>query len=234
LGILKDIKDRETRFDLLKQSIRDGESPYISSLVLGVLYREHGEMGGDEVEEEDRLLKYSQLKELTSVWVTNVEETAETGDFLATSKLDVILGRWVEWSDSDKPQQWVEENTEDIDDLLLFLNQFIRQGRYSSMSRSGVESYFDPEWLEPFLDPSEVEKRLENLANDGLEDWQKQTVELFMKGKEFLDEGKTPATFHSGISVNEVSKRTPNQVLNSSMILAACTAYIQRAGCINW
>lgn len=202
-GLLHDIEDREARFHLLRESISEGSSPYLSSTVLALRYQEHGEMGGDGIEEEDRLLNYNQIEDLTSIWIENVESTAEEGDLSATPKLDIVLSRWDEWGASDHAQQWVENNTESTDELLDFLSHFIQQGQYASLARSGVQNYFDPSWVEPFLDPAEVEERLEALDADELNEWQQQTIELFIKGKEFSEEGNDPSNF----SLWHMSKR---------------------------
>lgn len=193
--LLHKIEDQEARFRLLNESISESTSHYLSSVVLILRYRDHGEMGGEGVEEEERLLNYNQVEELTSVWIESIESTAEAGNLAATPELDVVLSRWHEWSASDQPQQWVEENTETTDELLGFLSHFIQQGQYASRSKSGVKNYFDPSSVEPFLDPAEVEERLEALDDNDLNDWQQQTAELFMKGKEFSDKGKDPSNF---------------------------------------
>lgn len=194
-ALLQEIEDRETRFRLLNESISEGTSPYLSSVVLALRYREHGEMDGEEIEEEERLLNYDQVEGLASTWVESVESKAEAGDLSTVPNLEIVLGRWDEWSASDRPQQWVEENTESADKLLNFLSHFVQQGQYASRSERGVKNYFDPGWLEPFLDPAEVEARLEALDNDELDEWQLQVVELFMEGRRLSDRGRDPSNF---------------------------------------
>lgn len=194
-ALLYEIEDQEMRFHHLNESISEGMSPYLSSMVLGIHYQEHGEMGSNGIEEEERLLNYDQLEELTSTWVESVESKAEAGDLSTVPNLEIVLGRWDEWSASDRPQQWVEENTESTDELLGFLSHFVQQGQYASRSERGMKNYFDPAWLEPFLDPAEVEARLEALDNDELDEWQLQVVELFMEGKRLSDRGRDPSNF---------------------------------------
>ncbi len=194
-SILRDMEDREERLSLLKQSVQVGDSPFVSSLITGVLYQEHGEMGGEGTDEEERLLNYDQLEELTSVVVEKIEETGEKGDLLESPNLDVVLARWMEWSDSEKPVKWVQQNTQETDDLLHFLNQYVSEGRYASMAESGVQQFFDPQRLDSFFELSELEDRLDDLEKEELEDWQQHTIELFNRGKEMLDNGRDPSDF---------------------------------------
>lgn len=194
-SVLQRIEDQENRLSLLKHSVQEGTSPYVSSHIMGVLYQEHGEFGGEGVEEEERLLNPEQLEELTSAVVEKFEVASEEGELFNTPHLNVVLARWIEWSGSEKPIEWVKENTQETDDLLLFLNQYISEGRYSSMTKSGTKQYFDPQNLEPFFELSEIENRLEKLDKEELDDWKRNTIELFKKGKEMLDNGKDPGNF---------------------------------------
>lgn len=111
--------------------------------------------------------------------------------------MDSVLGRWQEWSDSDRPQEWAEEATQSDAALLQFVNQFIRQGRYSSISESGTIKYIDPRWLEPFLDYSTVEDRFAELDRSEIEEWEVDTIEIFEQGIEFLDDGQDPGEFET-------------------------------------
>lgn len=200
LSILWDVLERvdeDNRSSLLQQAIDEGNSPYFASHTIVVLLKEHGEYGADGIEEPRRLLEHEEIEELKEVAVNKFTETAEADDLLSTPHMDSVLGRWQEWSDSDRPQEWAEEATQSDAELLQFVNQFIRQGNYSSISESGTIEYIDPRWLEPFLDYSTVEDRFAELDRSELDEWEVDTIEIFEQGIEFLDDGQDPGEFET-------------------------------------
>lgn len=200
LGILRELLrrvDQDDRCSLLQQAIADGNSPYLASHTIGVLMQEHGEYGADGVDEDQQLLKYEEIEKLQAVAVEKFDETADSGELLATPHMDTVLSRWEEWSETDQPQDWAEDATQSDSDLLQFVNQFIRQGNYASVAERGSIDYIDPRWLEPFLDLSTVEERLAELDTDELEEWEIHTIETFKQGVEFLEEGNDPGEFET-------------------------------------
>jgi predicted KAP-like P-loop ATPase len=200
LSILWDLLERvdeDDRSSLLQQAISGGDSPYLASHTIGILLQEHGEYGADGIEEDRRLLEREEIEELKEVAIEKFAETAEDGKLLTTPHMDSVLGRWQEWSDSDRPGEWAEEATQSDDALLQFVNQFIRQGSYSSISESGTIEYIDPRWLEPFLDYSTVEDRFAELDRSELEGWEVDTIEILEQGIEFLDDGQDPGEFET-------------------------------------
>ena len=80
---------------------------------------------------------------MKEVAVEKFAETADDGELLTTPHVDSVLGRWGEWSDSDRPQEWAEETTQSEGDLLQFVDHFIRQGDYASISESGSIKYIE-------------------------------------------------------------------------------------------
>lgn len=198
LSILWDVLqriDEDDRYSLLEQAISEGNSPYLASHTIGVLLQEHGEYGADGVDEDRRLLEREKIEQLKEVAVEKFKEAAEADELLSTPHMDSVLGRWQEWSDSDCPEEWAEEATQSDAELLQFVNQFIRQGSYSSIAESGTIDYIDPRWLEPFLDYSTVEDRLTAVDRSELEGWEIQTIELFEQGITFLEDGQDPGEF---------------------------------------
>ncbi len=187
--------DEDDRFSLLQQAISEGSSPYLSSHAIGILLQEHGEYGADGIDEDRRLLEREEIEQLKEVAVEKFAETAEEGELLSTPHMDSVLGRWKEWSDSDRPQEWVEEATHSDAELLQFVDQFIQQGSYSSISENGTIAYIDPRWLEPFLDYSTVEDRLTELNRSELDEWEVHTIEIFEQGIEFLEDDQDPGEF---------------------------------------
>jgi len=200
LSILWDLLERvdeDDRSSLLQQAISEGDSPYLASHTIGILLQEHGEYGADGIEEDRRLLEREEIEELKEVAIEKFAETAEEDKLLTTPHMDSVLGRWQEWSDSDRPREWAEEATQSDAALLQFVNQFIRQGSYSSISESGTIEYIDPRWLEPFLDYLTVEDRFAELDRSELEEWEVDTIEILEQGIEFLDDGQDPGEFET-------------------------------------
>ncbi len=193
--LLRRVENRDERLALLEQSVREGNSPYVSSHVTANIYREHGEFGGESIEEDERSLNYNQLEELTLAVVEKIREISEEGELLETPNLDILIARWMKWDDSEKPVEWVEQNTQEPDDLLFFLSHYVSQGWYASQAERGEQQYFDPKKLVPFFELTELEYRLDQLENEELDDWEQLTIELFKKGKEMLDNGREPGDF---------------------------------------
>lgn len=209
LSILWDLLqrvDEEDRSSLLQQAISEGNSPYLASHTIGLLLQEHGEYGADGVDEDRRLLEYDEVEQLKEVAVEKFEEAAESGELLSTPHMDSVLGRWREWSDSERPQEWAEAATESDAELLQFVNKFVRQGSYSSISESGTIEYIDPRWLEPFLNYSTVEGRLSELDRSELEEWEVNTIKIFEQGIDFLDDGQDPGKFETW----SIPRRSPD------------------------
>lgn len=196
LTLLREV-DEDDRSSFLQQAISEGNSPYLASHTIGVLLQEHGEYGADGIKEDQRLLDYEEIEQLKEVTVEKFAETAEDGGLLKTPHMDLVLRRWEEWSDSDHPQEWANEATQTNDELLRFVNQFIRQGSYSSVSESGTINYIDPRWLESFIDYSTVEDRFGELDRSELEEWQVHTIEIFEQGIEFLEDDQDPGEFET-------------------------------------
>lgn len=198
LDLLRQV-EQDDRFSLLQQAIANGDSPYLASHSIGILFQEHGEYGADAIEEDRRLLEFEEIEELKEAAIQKIAETADAGELLTTPHTDRVVKRWQEWADSDRPQEWAEEATESDADLLQFVNQFIRRGKTTSIAESRSIDYIDPRWLEPFIDYSTVEDRLTALDTSELEEEEVQTIETFEQGIQFLEDGQDPSNFETWV-----------------------------------
>ncbi|MGZ0747335.1 KAP family P-loop NTPase fold protein [Haloparvum sp. AD34] len=192
---LLDSRPKGENFELLREAIQQGDSPYFTTYLLGVLLQEHGKYGGDEIREEDRKLAMDQLEELKQDIVILIEDKASENTLLETPNLYLVLNRWDEWADSEKPTQWAEELTEDTEGLLTFVRIFVKEGRYSAAgSPQQIVEYIDPRDIEPFIDTTEIENQFEDLDRGELDEDGQKLIELFEKGQELINEGKDPSS----------------------------------------
>ncbi|SNR65706.1 Predicted P-loop ATPase, KAP-like [Halorubrum ezzemoulense] len=197
---LLDSRTKERNFKLLCEAIRQGDSPYFATYLLGVLLQEHGEYGSDKIEEGERKLDREQLEELKQEVVSLIEERASKSTLLQTPNLYLVLQRWNEWADSEMPTQWTKELIEDNEGLFTFVRIFVKEGSYSAAgSPQRTVEYIDPKDIEPFLDTSEIERRFEALDQKELNNSDQELIELFEQGQTLIDEGKDPSSLETWV-----------------------------------
>lgn len=188
-------QDETDRVNTLKTAIAEGDSPYLSSRVLEVFLRDHGEYGAEPSPEEERLFELHEIDELKPAVVETIEEAADNGELIEVPSLKRLLEQWSEWSESNKPQEWVDNITETEEGLLLFIDSMTGT---STVNRT-TPVPFDPRWLDDYLDRSEVEERLESLDETDLDEGQQEIVERFDRAIEMLEADKDPGTVENWI-----------------------------------
>lgn len=193
--LLRRIEGKENRATILKEAFEEGDSVYLPTYFLGIALQEHGEYNGTEKPEEDRLLERSQIGELKEVAIDQVEKAAEEGELLDTYLLRIPLRRWKEWTDSEEAEEWAKQVTEEDENLLRFVEQFVSEG---AVNGSPVK-YIDPRDVEPFLDKSDVEERLEKMEKESLDDSEQEAVELFQEGMKHLKHDRDPSSLETWI-----------------------------------
>jgi predicted KAP-like P-loop ATPase len=144
--------DKNTRHEILSEAIRKGNSAYLPSYFVGVMMQQHGEYGGEEKNEEDRTFTWDQIDILQEVTVNKTEELAASEDLLEAPNLHIILGRWHEWGDGEKVEDWSRRTFADEEKLLALLEGIVQVGRRSSARRYSEIEYINPEDVEPYLD----------------------------------------------------------------------------------
>ena len=193
---LLDGRSKGDNFELLHQSIQQGNSLYFATYFLGILLQEDGEYNRDKIEEEDRKLTREQLEELKQDVISLIEEKVSKDNLLETPNLYIVLTRWVEWTDSNKPTQWAEELVKDRKGLFTLIRIFVKEGQHGTISspKQTVE-YLDPRDIDSLIDIEKIEWHLEGFDRDGLEEDEQKLRQLFDKGQELIEEGKDPGSF---------------------------------------
>lgn len=193
--LLRRLDSEDKRVTILESAFTEGNSAYLPPYILGLMLQEHGELGGNEKREEQRLLEYHRIEDLKESAVNKVEQTAEEDELLDSYNLSLVLDRWNEWSDSQELITWAQQVTDDDRNLIRFVNGHISQGRASGTPID----YIDPRWLEPFLDVSEVQERIGEMNKDTLNESDQQVIETFEKGVEYLENGQDPSDLETWI-----------------------------------
>ncbi|RLA93109.1 MAG: NTPase KAP, partial [Deltaproteobacteria bacterium] len=106
-----------------------------------------------------------------------------------------ILYRWRDWAGEEEPKKWVQKVVSDDKKLVEFLEKSLqRTFRFSSLDAVGQVQYrLDPEWLRPFLDPSEIIDRVRRLFDKGdLSENQKIALRQFIQEYEIRQRGMDP------------------------------------------
>lgn len=193
-----DGRSKDESFELLHRSIQQGEAPYFATYLLGVLLQEHGEYNSDEIKQEDRKLAREHVENLKEDVVGLIEERVSNDALLETPNVYMVLTRWAEWADSDKPTQWAQELAEDREGLFTLVRAFVKEGQHGALGapKQTVE-YLDPRDLDVFIDSAEIQRRLEDFDQDELEEDERKLRQHFEKGQELREDGKDPGSLEA-------------------------------------
>ena len=103
--------------------------------------------------------------ELEQLALVNIRAAAQAGSLLTAPFLPHTLRRWRDWGDEKEVTEWVNTVIREDEGLLTFLEAFLQKGLTHSMDDTvGTVTYhLDPQWLEPFLAPTEIVERVQNL-----------------------------------------------------------------------
>jgi len=178
------MEEVEKPTQILDDAISTGDSPYFAAYLLGLLSQEHGEYGGRERLERERLLPYEDIRNLRETWVSQIENQASKGDLADVDRINLVLDRWMEWGDSGEAVEWTKRYTTDNESLIEFIEYFL-----TDVSGSTGETYeiLKPEKIEPFLDIEDVESRLNTIDDSELTERQEEVVKIFMKAQSLED-----------------------------------------------
>ena len=186
----------ENPLSLLENGIEQDGSSYFGAYFIGLLLQEHGELGGDKRAERNRLLSRDAITALQQTWVDQIEQRAEQDGLADVYNINFVLRRWNEWGSAENAAAWAQEYAADDESLLTLVESFIKEGRSST---KGEKEYLDPEWIDPYINQSDVEDRLDELDLDGLTEREKEVVDLFWKGVEYQENGQDPSNFETWI-----------------------------------
>jgi hypothetical protein len=109
--------------------------------------------------------------------------------------LPALLQRYRDWAGEAEVKKWVHEAIQDDTQLVLFIEQFL-QNEYTQPLPDGtaISHYrLDPQWFEPFIEPSDIAKRLENIDKvDEFASEQQIAIKEFLQEYGFRQQGKDP------------------------------------------
>jgi len=192
---LLDNRSKRENFELLREAIKMGSSPYFATYLLGVLLQEHGEYGGDEIKEDKQKLSKEQLGELKQDVVCLIEKRASEKTLLEAPNLSLILTRWSEWTNAEKPTHWAEELAKNREGLFNLIRIFVKEGRHGTIGRpKQTVKYLDPADIDPFIDVAEIENRLKEIDREELNEDDQELMDLFEKAQEITNKGKDPGS----------------------------------------
>jgi hypothetical protein len=177
------IEEADKPTQILDDAISTSHSPYFGAYLLGLLSQEHGEYGGTERLERERLLQYEDICDLRETWVNQIENQASRGDLADVDRINLVLERWRDWGDSDDAVEWVGGHTEDDESLIEFIESFLTEVD----SLTGTYEILKLEQIDPFLDIEDVESRLNTIDDSELTERQEEVVEIFMEAQSLED-----------------------------------------------
>jgi len=188
--------DEPERFKVLKEAISNGKAVTTIVREVATLGQQHGKYGADQpAPEEDRLISAQHLQELEKIALEKIRNAAKEDILLQAPDLLHILYRWRDWAGEEEPKKWVQKVVSDDKKLVEFLEKSLqRTFRFSSLDAVGQVQYrLDPEWLRPFLDPSEIIDRVRRLFDKGdLSENQKIALRQFIQEYEIRQRGMDP------------------------------------------
>jgi len=186
------------RFEILKEAIKNGEAISIIVEEVTTIGQQHGKYGSELKPEEKRLLNVEHLEELEKLVLGKIRESANRGYLLQAPQLPHILYRWCDWEKPEgEAEEWVQKIISTDEGLLFFLEKFLQKSYVQSASDAfpRVRYRLDPKSLEPFLDPSKIVDRVQNiLVNEKLTKTEKQQIALkqFLREYDLRRQGKDP------------------------------------------
>ncbi len=184
------------RFKVLKEVMSNGRA--IATIVreVVVLGEQHGKYEARPEPEDERVVNVQHLRELEELALHKIQKAAQQGSLLLAPKLPTILYSWRDWANGEEEvRQWVKKVISGDKGLVELLEKFLKRRfrRYVS-DKVGTTFYrLDPQWLEPFLEPSEIIGRVRHLAEaNGLTENQRIAMRQLVKEYEIREQGKDP------------------------------------------
>lgn len=188
--------DEPTRFTVLKDAMSKGRAVDTIVMEVEVLGQQHGKYGASADKlESDRLVNSEQLSELEGLALQKIRYAANHKTLLFAPQLPGLLHRYRDWASEGEVKQWVQKVIEDDEKLVIFLEQFLQTSYRQAFSDVAAQSQYrlDPQWLEPFTEPSHIITHLESFNNvDKLTEKQRIAIEQLSHEYELRQQGKDP------------------------------------------
>lgn len=188
--------DKSQRFTILREAITKGRALATIVHEVAVLGQEHGKYSERQPPPaKERIVSAQHLTELEQLALAKIQAAARDGSLLGSPSLPHILYRWRDWGKEEEVKQWVETAIREDRGLITFLEAFLQKGFSQSIDDTvGRITYrLDPQWMEPFLGPTQIVGRVRNLmTNMDLTENQRKAVEQFLGEYEIRQRGKDP------------------------------------------
>ncbi len=184
------------RFRALQEAMSQGHAVATIVKSVEILGEQHGKYEGMADEAPGaRLVNEVQLKELEALALNKIRYAAQHGTLLASPHLPALLQRYRDWAGEAEVKKWVREAIQDDTQLVLFIEQFLQNEYTQPLSDGTAISHYrlDPQWFEPFIEPSDIAKRLENIDKvDEFASEQQIAIKEFLQEYGLRQQGKDP------------------------------------------
>lgn len=174
------------RFEILKEVISKGKAISTIAWEVRSLGMEHGKYESHRhVPKEERLINEQQLVELEELALKKMREAAKQDSLLQAPQLrTTIFYLWQHLSEKNEIRQWVQKIIQEDKILVQLIENFHKYDKRFNL---------DPQWFEPYLEPSQVINRVKDLADDSnfTED-QQIALRNFIHGYDLILQGIAP------------------------------------------
>jgi predicted KAP-like P-loop ATPase len=185
--------DKAKRYTVLEQAIALGHAIHVQRALMRRLSHELTDKGNGGATLQDE-----QLKLLKTIWVQKVVQ--DTSALLASPMLRQLLWDCSNWGNANEAKKWCQKVIETDEGLLTFINGFSSYTTYTMSKSVRRQPRLNPQWLEPYIDTNECERRLSKLLKtETVTDAEKEAVEQYLKEFEVLAAGgdlETTFDFH--------------------------------------
>ena len=188
--------DQSTRMEVMRDAIPIGRGTSTIVHRVLVLGQQQGKYGDRQPDPEDKwLLSSDQLRELEGLALEKVRKEARSGRLFNAPDLGLILGVWKDWAGNEEVREWVRTVTGDDMALVEFLEKFLQKALSQALTDVVSRAHYrlDSQWLEPYLEVTQVVNRGRVLRETGsLTDNQKMAIDQFLREYELRKQGKNP------------------------------------------
>lgn len=189
--------DEPTRFEVLKEAMSNGKAIATIEGQVTVLGQQHGMYGANQPRsEEEKFINVQHLNELKEIALMKVRDAAQQNSLIQAPELPHILRRWRDWSSEEEVKRWVQKIISADSGLIILLEKFLQKTFSQPLSDAIGKTVYrlDPQWLEPFLDTSQIIDRVKGLIkHKGLTENQKIAINQFVREYEIRQQGKDPS-----------------------------------------
>lgn len=189
---LKKESDRGKREELLKNAIKETKGLY---LPVRLLYLEMDEQ--QKAIDGEPFLSSEATSELQNLCVNKIQEAAKTGRLKGSPKRFLLLIPWSEWGGPDEPKNWVNELIKTEEGLLDFLVGNLTHVKSYGQGDNAPKILWriSLKFMEQFAPLEELEKQVNQIAQDNLNDMQRRAIRVFKKALDRRKNGEPDNEF---------------------------------------